>query len=192
FAPFMAEDLFRKLTDKESVHLEDYPKLNPNLVDSKLEQEMDAVRGYITEGLSLRAKAQMKVRQPLASAQVPSCPDYLIDVIKEELNVKEVKIGGEEISLDFNLTDELKAEGLAREVIRVVQSARKSAGLNVDDRIKLSLTSSDQTLNSAIEQFKDEIAKETLANEIDSSSRYSHQEEVKIDGKELSLSLEKS
>lgn len=192
FAPFMAEDLFRKLTDKGSVHLEDYPKLNPDLVDSKLEQEMDAVRGYITEGLSLRAKAQMKVRQPLASIQVPSCPDYLIDVIKEELNVKEVNIGGEEISLDFNLTDELKAEGLAREVIRVVQSARKSAGLNVDDRIKLSLTSSDQTLNSAIEQFKDEIAKETLANEIDSSSRYSHQEEVKIDGKELSLSLEKS
>lgn len=192
FAPFMAEDLFRKLTDKESVHLEDYPKLNPNLVDSKLEQEMDAVRGYITEGLSLRAKAQMKVRQPLASAQVPSCPDYLIDVIKEELNVKEVKIGGEEISLDFNLTDELKAEGLAREVIRVVQSARKSAGLNVDDRIKLSLMSSDSALNSAIEQFKDEIAKETLASEIDSSSRYSHQEEVKIDGKELSLSLEKS
>lgn len=192
FAPFMAEDLFMKLTGKESVHLEDYPKLNPSMVDSKLEEEMDAVRGYITEGLSLRAKAQMKVRQPLASVSVPVCPEYLIDVIKEELNVKQVKTGSDEVSLDFELTDDLKAEGLAREVIRAVQSARKKAGLNVDDRIKLSLNSDDEALSSAIKQFEDEIAKETLAESVASDSNYSYKEEVKVDGVGLNLSLDKA
>lgn len=192
FAPFMAEDLFRKLTDKESVHLEDYPVYNPELVHSTLEQEMDAVRAYITEGLSLRAKAQIKVRQPLASVSVPQAPDYLIEVIKEELNVKQVKTGADEVSLDLELTPELRSEGLAREVIRVVQAARKKAGLNVDDRIKLSLSTDDENLSSAIKQFEDEISKETLAESLSSDLAYEYSEGAKIDGVELNLSLEKA
>ena len=153
---------------------------------------MDSVRSYINEGLSLRAKAQIKVRQPLASVSLPICPEYLVDVVKEELNVKEIKIGGDEVSLDFDITPELKAEGLAREVIRAVQSARKKAGLNVDDRIKLSLNSDDEALNSAIKQFEDEITKETLAESVASDSSYSYQEDVKVDGVELRLNLEKA
>lgn len=192
FTPFMAEDLFRKLTGRESVHLEDYPIYDPELVHSKLEEEMDSVRGYITEGLSLRAKAQVKVRQPLASVSLPICPKYLVDVVKEELNVKEIKIGGDEVNLDFDITPELKAEGLAREVIRAVQSARKKAGLNVDDRINLSLNCDDETLSSAIKQFEDDIAKETLAEDVNSDSNYSYREEVKVDGVGLSLSLDKA
>lgn len=85
----------------------------------------------------------------------------------------------------------LKAEGLAREVIRVVQAARKKAGLNVDDRINLSLSTEDTKLKNAIEQFKHEIAKETLAESVDYDSTYVYQEDVKIDNEELSLSLEK-
>ena len=191
FTPFMAEDLFRKLTGKESVHLEDYPIYNPELVHSKLEEEMDSVRSYITEGLSLRAKAQVKVRQPLASVSLPICPEYLVDVVKEELNVKEIKIGGDEVSLDFEITPELKAEGLAREVIRAVQSARKKAGLNVDDRIKLSLNSDDEALNLAIKQFEDEIAKETLASDLGDNSQYEYNEEVSIDKKNVKIYLER-
>jgi isoleucyl-tRNA synthetase len=192
FAPFMAEDLFRKLTDKESVHLEDYPVYNPELVHTSLEQEMDAVRAYITEGLSLRAKAQIKVRQPLASVSLPTCPKYLVEVVKEELNVKQVKIGSEQVELDLELTPELKSEGLAREVIRVVQAARKKAGLNVDDRINLSLNTDYEDLQSAINQFKDEIAKETLAESLNSESSYDYKEEAKIGGSVLNLRLEKS
>ena len=80
---------------------------------------------------------------------------------------------------------------MAREVIRAVQSARKKAGLNVDDRIKLSLNSDDEALNSAIKQFEDEIAKETLAESVATDSNYAYQEDVKVEGADLSLSLEK-
>ncbi len=191
FVPFMAEDLYRKLTGEESVHLQDYPIFNPELVHVSLEEEMDAVRAYITEGLSLRAKAGVKVRQPLASASLPICPKYLLDVVQEELNVKDVKIGSDKVELDFEITPELKQEGLAREVIRVVQAARKNAGLNVDDRIKLSLSSNDQNLSLAIDKFEVEIAKETLAEQIDSSLTYDRQEEIWVDNKQLVVGLDK-
>lgn len=193
FAPFMAEDLFRKLTGKESVHLEDYPKYNPELVHATLEKEMDDVRTFITEGLSLRAKAQMKVRQPLASASLPTCVDYLVDVVKEELNVKEVMLGSDSIELDFELTEELKSEGLAREVIRSVQSARKQAELSVDDRISLSLSTKDAVLRAAIKGHSLTIAEETLANNLSQNEfGYTFDVEQTIDGAKLNISLEKA
>ena len=193
FAPFMAEDLFHKLTGKESVHLEDYPQQNPELVYATLETEMDDVRGFITEGLSLRAKAQMKVRQPLTSVSLPTCVDYLQDVVKEELNVKKVILGANEVSLDLEITPELKTEGLAREVIRGVQSARKKADLNIDDRIMLALTTEDKALRAAIKEHALTIAEETLANELSQGSEaYLSNTEQKIDGVELRISLQKA
>ena len=193
FAPFMAEDLFHKLTGKESVHLEDYPQQNPELVYATLETEMDDVRGFITEGLSLRAKAQMKVRQPLTSVSLPTCVDYLQDVVKEELNVKKVILGAKEVSLDLEITPELKTEGLAREVIRGVQSARKKADLNIDDRIMLALTTEDKALRAAIKEHALTIAEETLANELSQGSEaYLSNTEQKIDGVELRISLQKA
>ena len=191
FAPFMAEDLFQKLTGKESVHLEDYPQYNPELVYTTLEKEMDEVRGFITEGLSLRAKSQMKVRQPLASVSLPTCVDYLLDVVKEELNVKEVKLGANEVSLDLELTPELRAEGLAREVIRTVQSARKKADLNVDDHILLSLQTDDSLLKESIASFADEIKSETLTDALSDNSKYEHSSEQKINEASLRVLLEK-
>ncbi|MDQ5913527.1 MAG: isoleucyl-tRNA synthetase, partial [Patescibacteria group bacterium] len=92
--------------------------------------------------------------------------------------------------LDFKITPELKKEGLMREVVRVVQAARKSAGLNVDDRIKLNLSTDSQELKEAIDKFKNEIAVEVLA-EAWSEAKLKYVEEVKVEGSELSLSLEK-
>ena len=114
----------------------------------------------------------------------------MAEVVAEELNVKEVKFG-EEVSLDFEITPELKQEGLMREVVRVVQSARKSAGLNVDDRIKLNLSSESAELKEVINKFKDEIATEVLAEEW-SDTKLKYTEEVKVEGSDLSLSLEKT
>jgi isoleucyl-tRNA synthetase len=133
----------------------------------------------------------MKVRQPLASVTVPTLGKFVSfeDVLTEELNVKGVKTGAE-LSLDLELTPELRREGLMREVVRHVQNARKQAGLNVDDRIALSLVTEDKNLQKAIEEYHDTIATETLAESVD-GKEYSYSAEVKVEGVGLKISLQK-
>ena len=93
--------------------------------------------------------------------------------------------------LDLEVTSELKREGLMREVVRHVQSARKQAGLDVDNRIRLSLKTDDAQLHRAIDEHQAAIAKETLAEAISQPTIYTYQETVKIEGMQLHLSLEK-
>jgi isoleucyl-tRNA synthetase len=190
FTPFMAEELYQKLTGGESVHLLDWPTVGH--VNELVVQDMEMVREYVNAGLSIRAKERMKVRQPLASVTVPQLGEFVNfeDILTEELNVKVVKIG-KELSLDLTLTPELKREGLMREVIRHVQNARKQAGLNVDDHIALSLTAEDKVLDQAIDEHKVTIMAETLADDM-SAATYNYATTVKVEGAELKLSLQKA
>lgn len=190
FTPFLAEELYQKLTGGESVHLLDWPKTGH--INELVVQDMETVREYVNVGLSLRAKERMKVRQPLASVTVPTLGDFVNfeDILTEELNVKAVK-KGKELALDFKLTPVLKREGLMREVIRHVQSARKQAGLNVDDHIVLSLETSDDDLKEAIREHEETILAETLADARTEDS-YSYEVTVKVEGADLTLSLQKS
>jgi len=191
FTPFLAEELYSNLTgDKESIHLKDW--LPAGRVNELVMNDMERVRDYVNQGLSLRAKARLKVRQPLASVTVPELGQFVDfeSILKDELNVKQVKVGGD-VAIDETLTPELKREGLMREVVRHVQSARKKAGLNIDDRIKLSLAATDEQLVEAISEYGDTIASETLASSLGEGS-YDYSEQVKVEGMELSLSLEKS
>jgi len=190
FTPFLAEELYQKLTGGESVHLLDWPKAGR--VNELVVQDMETVREYVNLGLSIRAKERTKVRQPLASVTIPSFGEFVDfeDILTEELNVKEVKKGSE-LSLDLAITPELKREGLMREVIRHVQNARKNAGLNVDDHILLGLTTADVDLAKAINEYSDVIAAETLADKAD-DGQYEHASTVKVEGVELQLSLQKA
>ncbi|MDB5177871.1 MAG: ileS [Candidatus Saccharibacteria bacterium] len=191
FTPFLAEELYQKLTGGESVHLLDWPVAGH--VNELVVQDMEMVREYVNQGLSLRAKERLKVRQPLASVTVPSLGKFVSfeDILTEELNVKKVIQGGE-LVLDFEMTDELKREGLMREVVRHVQAARKDAGLNVDDRIVLSLEAVDnQELTQAISEYDTVIKAETLADTI-AAHEYSYKTTVKVEGSELQVSLEKA
>lgn len=190
FTPFLAEELYQKLTGGESVHLLDWPiagRLNELILS-----DMELVRGYVNQGLSIRAKERQKVRQPLASVTVPTFGTTIDfkDILKDELNVKDVFDGGE-VSLDLYVTPELQREGLMREVVRFIQNARKDAGLNIDDRIKLSLSTDDERLTSAIDEHQVEIASETLATNMD-AAEYAYKTTVKIDGVELAISIEKA
>lgn len=190
FTPFLAEELYQKLTGGESVHLLDWPEFGH--INTLLIDDMAKVRDAITEGLSLRAKAGIKVRQPLASATVPEVPEEYKEVIAEELNVKSV-VFGEEVSLDTHLTPELKREGMMREVIRQVQNARKQAGLNVDDRIALELHTNDSELAKAIDEHEDAIKAETLAKSLTSGQgSKAHAASVKVEGADLHIGLEKA
>lgn len=206
FTPFLAEELYQKLTGDESVHLLDWPM--PGRVNELVLREMAAVREAINDGLSKRARAGIKVRQPLALAQLisvissaspPDLNEELVEIVKDELNVKKVVVvSGSElgaspsptVELQFELTPELKREGLMREVVRYVQSARKAAGLNVDDRIVLYLATDNEELNRAVSEHRQTILAETLADSVD--EEFEQVTDVKIEGSVLKISLKKA
>jgi isoleucyl-tRNA synthetase len=191
FTPFLAEELYQKLTGGESVHLLDWPVIGH--INELVVDEMEKVRDYVNQGLSIRAKEHQKVRQPLASVTVPSLGKFVDfkDILREELNVKTIKLG-DEFALDLIITPALKNEGIAREVIRYIQNARKNAGLNIEDRIELSLITDNDKLISAIKNHIKIITDETLATKFSTTDIKSYKTDVKIDDAQLTVSLQKA
>lgn len=199
FTPFLSEELYQNLGGgNESVHLLDWP--TNYSVDQAILDEMRRVREYVNQALSIRAKERVKIRQPLASVTVPKLGEVVDfeDILKEELNVKQVIEPGIrermtkriDVELDLVITPELKREGLMREVIRHIQAARKDAGLNVDDRIELFLNTNDQELTAAIHEHASTIQAETLADTL-SQEEFDYKKEVKVEDKILVVSLQK-
>lgn len=216
FTPFLAEELYHNLTgDSESIHLKDW--LPAGEVNEQIIAEMKAVRDVINDGLSQRASQGVKVRQPLLKLSMNQT-DYqqlkpYEDVICEELNIKFLEELGETPDkpiLDNTITPELKREGLMREVIRHVQSARKKAGLQVDDRIVLHLAVGAEPasqpaapgqvqpaddaaaqLRQALTEHADTIASETLAT-MQQPGDVLYQTTATVDGAELQVSLAKA
>lgn len=195
FTPFLAEELHHNLTgDKESVHLKDW--LPAGHINQLVMDDMDTVRGYVNEGLSLRAKAGLKVRQPLAGATGPTGPSdhphiNFEEIIKDELNVRSFSVGPR-MSIDENITPELKQDGLVREIIRQVQQARKRFGLNVDERIYLGLLTSDTDLEEAISAGAESIEHETLALKFGRSVKAEYTDAVRVEGTEMTILIEKA
>jgi isoleucyl-tRNA synthetase len=213
FTPFLAEELYQKLTGGESVHLQDWPKVGH--INEIVLARMRAVRHVITIGLSVRAEHGIKVRQPLAKATLrwtyKDFPEELLDIVREELNVKEIAIDHRQlkpektfvenleednfkqlyrIELDTKLTPQLMREGMMREVVRNIQNARKQAGLEVDDHIVLHLSTEDAELSKAITEHRKAIQQETLADRF-SEDAEGFETTVKVDGAELRVRLAK-
>ena len=158
FMPFVAEEIYLKLKGGlESVHLEEWPVAGE--IDGNLLENMKMTRTIASLGLEARSKAKINVRQPLSKLQVASdkfqvSDSALLDLIKEEVNVKEVAfVQGDtldtvaKVELDTNITPELKEEGAFRELIRAVQDARKEKGLNISDRAKLTVSTEGPALD---------------------------------------------
>ena len=208
FTPFLAEELHHNLTgDNESIHLKDW--LPAGEIDNSMLRDMNALRTAVNDGLSKRASEGIKVRQPLASVKLVNTisqdtpaevAQFLIDIAKDELNVKSVEIVTDSESesaqpsvvYDLTITPELKREGLMREIVRHVQSARKQAGLQIDDRIVLSISSDDSEISQAVDVFADVIKSETLAVELNSAASESEKYDAKIEGKLVEISLKKA
>ena len=189
FTPFLAEELYQKLTgENKSIHLEMWPEAGE--INQEVLDNMSRTRQIITDALSLRmqksdTEEQIKVRQPLSSLVYPGekLDDFYEQTIKDEVNVKKVS-NGKELKLDKTLTKELREEGYARDLIRAIQSARKHAGLNMDDHIKLSLSV------EIPKAHYDLVKTEVLADTIDAGN-YSHDEIAKIAKNNITISLEK-
>ena len=193
FMPFVAEYIYRELGGAgESVHLQNWPEADEKFIDQKILDYMDSTRKIVELGLAARAEVKIKVRQPLAKAIITGDKldgDY-IRLIKDELNVKQVEFNkGEElkVELDTKITDELKREGLLRELIRTINGLRKKAKLTIQDRIVLEYNSRDKTINEIFGKYGQELRKSILANEIKKSSL--ELEAIKINSLKIGLKI---
>ncbi len=262
FMPFVSDYIYKNLTNKESVHLTDFPKYEETLIDTKLNNETELAQKIINLWLAFRANAKIRVRQPLASITITNeLDDYYKEIIKEELNVKDVlvvdwsslaqkickpngraigpkfgkdvkfimseakawnfeelenwnvKVGdfvleewdfeivyqawdssleieswfGMVISMDTNITTELKNEWYVRDIVRHIQESRKEADYQVDDRINVSIT----WIDDILKQFKSYIESETLSTIIDNIDDADINKDIEIEELNINLKLKK-
>ena len=163
FTPFVADAIYRNLSDDQSVHLTDFPT-GLAALDPDLEADMARARQAVEAGLAARDAARLKVRQPLAGVALPGdpLPEDIAAIVRDELNVKSLSFRAPQVKLDTLITEDLKLEGLAREVVRLIQDRRKKLGLNVEDRIDTRYDANGLIVR-AMQRHADYIKTETLS-----------------------------
>lgn len=190
FAPFLTEEIYQNLKteqNEESVHLCDYPKDDKKLIDEKLEKEMILAREIVAQALAKRAEAGVKIRQPLAGLTVEEKLDEeFLALVADEVNVKKIQTG-ESFVLDLEMTDELKREGIKREVERHYAQMRKELGLKPEDTVDILALSDDSIF--ADEQSSVWRAEQTGAFE--EAGRYDVVSEVKVDNGVIKIGIKK-
>lgn len=255
-APFYADQLYRDLTGDKSVHLAAFPVCDDDRIDTYLEGCMQLAQQATSMILALRKKANKKVRQPLQKAVVPVPNEsvmqqlqHVADLVKTEVNIKELQIvtnenstvklvkrikpnfktlgkkygkqmkeiaaaiaaltqdriadietrgqivlplpsgeveveladveiatedmpgwlvaneGNLTVALDIEVTDELRQEGIARELVNRIQNLRKSNGYEITDKIAVIIESNSE-VNAAVANFKDYIVAQVLAQSL--------------------------
>jgi len=198
FMPFLAEEMYLKLKLKdmpESIHLYDWPRAEKEIVDEKLEEKMEKTRQTASLALAERAKSGIKVRQPLKELIIAG-PDLkkekeLLDLIKEEINVK--KIGfGKKLQLNTKISPDLKEEGIIREIIRNIQDMRKKIGLKPEDIILVAY-SGDSELKKILDKNKKTVVKEGRIKDLIKGEKevFDAEKTIKVEEKELHLSIKK-
>lgn len=283
-APFISEDIYRRLTGAldgypESVHLCDFPAVSADLIDTKIEEEMDLARRVVELGRGSRKESNIRTRQPLKRLVVLGLNKKeremltnLKGIVLEEINVKELafdeqessyfqlraepdfkKIGprfggkaravaeaiknlpadkvadldqtGEirldlesgsvtvknddvkikinsqngfsvmadgqlKVALDLSLDEELLAEGSARELVNKIQNLRKSAGLEVTDRVNLAISDNPES-RRALSKYSEYIMSETLADNLSDDMNLQHSAEFSLNGTKTFVALQK-
>lgn len=146
--PFLAEAMYRNLTNEESVHLSDWPEYKENLINEDIEKEMVYARKAVELAHAKRKKEGIKVRQPLYSLATVTPVQLSIgtaSLVQQEVNVEhiETKVGNTvSIKLDTKTkTPELEAKGKAREIIRMIQEERKKLGTQLHEKVLVTLPS---------------------------------------------------
>ena len=204
--PFFTEEMYSRLRlpgMPESIHLFDWPEIDKEKIDNDLEEEMRILRNIISQALAERANAGIKIRQPVASLKIKNQlaaakikdNKELLDLIKEEVNVKEIIFDSDiqkEVELDAEITPELKKEGILREIIHCVQMMRKEAGLKPEDKISIQYKG-DSWLDKVLTDNKNFILEKLGAEkfELKKDENFDLEKEIKIDEKVVWLGLVK-
>jgi len=195
FTPFLAEELYQNLVRSpfpdapDSVHLTDFPVPDESKIDKQLSHDTRLVIKVSSLGRAVRSRAGIKVRQPLAevvmkvaSAQEKEGLKRLASQVLEELNVKKLEFVNKEAELDkadymavsegdygvaipTKISEELRMEGMAREIVRRIQTMRRSAGLDIADRI-VTYYQGEGDVGRVLGDFADYIKQETLSLEL--------------------------
>src|SRR3989475_13721 len=162
-------------------------------LDPDVEANMARARQAVEAGLAARDAVRIRVRQPLASIALPGdpLPEDIASIVRDELNLKSITFGASEVKLDTEITEELRLEGLAREVVRLIQDRRKKAGLNVEDRIHTCFEA-DGLLARAIEKHAEYIKNETLSVTIEHGKGDCHGEQLLLEGEQIWIGLTRS
>lgn len=196
FLPFTAEYIYRKVGgNRESVHLEDWPKITIYAQEQerqKILQDMETVRKIVEEALALRNQAGVKVRQPLQKVVVSGAvlSDEHLSLICDEINVKEAVLqrGGDfSVTLDTEITPELKREGETRDLIRFINHLRKEKGLTAQDVITIFYRGD---IGDILEQFKEDILRATAARDIIQREDLQDARELAVNGRKIGLVIE--
>ncbi|MBU2263404.1 class I tRNA ligase family protein, partial [Patescibacteria group bacterium] len=201
FSPFVSEAVYQELKGepadaealagkKESVHLEEYPEVKKiSKEEEKILENMEDARKIVSIALEERSKHGVKVRQVLDGfATTYSISDDFIQIVQDEINVKKIKIGQKENKLDLEITEELKNEGIARELVRNIQDLRKKAGLKPQDKIGL-IIETNKDGEEIIKKFDSEIKKLTNTTEIKFSENSG--EEIKVEDLIFKIEIKK-
>ncbi len=201
FVPFVAEELYQDLCRsvdpeaRESVHLTDFPVVNEAEINDRLNSDVELAMKISSLGRAARAKAGIKVRQPLAKAVIrvdsneeKEALERLATEIMEEINVKELVVlseGSEReealsnipnrsvasdarywVAIDIELRPELVAEGVSRELVRHLQNMRRNAKFDITDRIITYYQTKEPSISQVIRTFASYIKQETLSEEL--------------------------
>jgi isoleucyl-tRNA synthetase len=221
-APFTAEELYQNLVrsvepeTKESVHLTDFPIADMAKIDDKLAANVELTMKISSLGRAARAKAGIKVRQPLAKAAVKAGSKAEKEALRrsateimEEINVKEIEFSTEGpfsdmpgysvaddskywVAISTELTPELVAEGVSREIVRRLQDMRRSANFDVADHI-VTYYQAEEPVRRAMIDFASYIKQETLSQELinELPPKEAYIEKHRISGRDVLLAVKK-
>ncbi len=174
--PFFAESIYKNLTGEESVHLAAWPNYESRIMNQELGAQMDHIRKIVELGHAQRKEKQLKVKQPLSKFTIYnfqfSFNDQMTQLLKEELNVKEIKFekgtGELKVELDTMITPQLEKEGQARDIVRKIQEERKKLGTTLSEQV-------DVTLSDWPKEFEEHIKKQALVRNLSTSDAFSVQ-----------------
>jgi len=182
FCPFISEKMYQVLEgDKESVHLEEWPKENINLINNSLEERCKLSRDILEKVYFERQKSGIKLRQVLQKATVLANSTIKLEaedleIIKLGGNLKEVEIVTSKdeaisVSLNTEISKELELEGYMRELIRIFQDLRKEKAISYNQKVA-GFYKNEQWVVETLEKFKKEIMEQSLLLSLEESDSF--------------------